>query len=198
MDPNYKPSPYIDKPDRARKTPEKIISGSARLRKESFADRLVHMFISEDIDDIRRYLVEDVIVPGIKDAILDGISMLFNKTPYYRSSSSRSGYTPYSSASKSSKSTATKINTRGASFVPPTVETRADAEQAYAAIKELIDDPQFRCATVLDLYSFCGLDCDYAKDAWGWNTMDGIRIVRERDGRWTIECPKPELLTNIM
>lgn len=197
MDSKYKPSPYIDRPDRTHHVQDKVISGNAELKRESFGDKLIHMFISEDIDDVKRYLIEDVIVPGIKDAILDGISMIFNHSPYYRSSS-RSGYTSYSNSSnKNTKSTTTKIGGRSTGFRPPIVETRADAEEAFFTVKDLIENSDAHCASVLDLYSACGLDCDFAKDAYGWTSIEGMRMVRERDGRWSIECPKPELLTNL-
>ena len=78
-------SNQIDKPK-----VEKVVQGSVKT-KNNVIRKLAHDFISEDVPSIKQYLIMDVIIPTIKDAIVDTVSMLmYGKPGVHRSHSTAS------------------------------------------------------------------------------------------------------------
>ena len=57
------------------------------VSKKSLGAKFADAFISDAAKDLKSYIVWDVIVPGIKDTIMNGLNMVF-----YGNTSSRSTY----------------------------------------------------------------------------------------------------------
>lgn len=45
---------------------EKIVSGSVKSKKKSGIEKLTSVFVPEDVDDVKSYIFEDIIVPAVK------------------------------------------------------------------------------------------------------------------------------------
>ena len=83
---DYKPNSNRFKEEQKAQVPtekkkvEKVISGTAKTRKKSGIDKVRDVFISDDAQNIKSYVMMDVLVPAIKkaisDIVTDGISML--------------------------------------------------------------------------------------------------------------------------
>lgn len=72
---------------------EKVISGSAKPKKKGEMQKFADVFISEDVGNVKSYILMDVLVPAIKKAISDivtnGIDMiLYGETGRTRKASS--------------------------------------------------------------------------------------------------------------
>ena len=52
---------------------EKIVSGSVKTKKKSGINKLAGIFVPEDVDNVKSYIFEDIIVPAVKDIILDAV-----------------------------------------------------------------------------------------------------------------------------
>ena len=63
-------------PGKAEKKLEKVVTGAAKTRKKSEARKFVNIFVPEDGENVKSYIMMDVIIPGIKNAIADVISAL--------------------------------------------------------------------------------------------------------------------------
>lgn len=50
---------------------EKVISGSAKSKKKGGIQKFTGMFVPEDVDDVKSYIFEDIVVPYVKDMFLD-------------------------------------------------------------------------------------------------------------------------------
>ena len=59
-----------NKPGTEKKV-EKVINGTAKVRKKTEARKFADIFISEDVSNVKEYIFMDVLVPGIKKAISD-------------------------------------------------------------------------------------------------------------------------------
>ena len=60
---------------------EKVVSGGTKTRKKSEVKKFANIFVPEDTENVKSYIVMDVIVPGIKNAIADVVSiMLFGES----------------------------------------------------------------------------------------------------------------------
>lgn len=59
---------------------EKVVSGGTKTRKKSEVKKIANIFVPEDVENVKSYILIDVIVPGIKNAIADAVSiMLFGE-----------------------------------------------------------------------------------------------------------------------
>ena len=80
----YKPNSHKSKEEQKDLVPEKrvekVISGTVKPKKKSEMQKFADVFISEDVNNVKSYIVMDVLVPAIKKAISDivtnGIDMI--------------------------------------------------------------------------------------------------------------------------
>ena len=185
---NYKPNSHTSKEkdrDLKEKKIEKVVKGNVKTKKKSGLSKL---FISEDIVDIKSYVIFDVLVPAAKKAISDivtnGIDMLlYGETGRGRksSTSSRISYRSYYERDDRDRD---KINRRNSmySYEDIILESRVEAEEVLNRLDELID--VYGMASVSDLYDLVGksglgryTDCKY-----GWTDLRTATHVRVRDG----------------
>ena len=74
-----------------------VVSGKVKKKGKSFGKRVVDSFINEEVDDVKGYLISDVLIPTVKKTILDVIRMFF----YGRASNpDGSIITPYNTMSR--------------------------------------------------------------------------------------------------
>lgn len=71
----YKPNSHKSKEEQKDLVPEKrvekVISGTVKPKKKSEMQKFADVFISEDVNNVKSYIVMDVLVPAIKKAISD-------------------------------------------------------------------------------------------------------------------------------
>ena len=60
---------------------DKVVTGAAKTKKKSEARRFLNIFAPDDAENVKSSILSDVIVPGVKAAIADVISIvLFGDT----------------------------------------------------------------------------------------------------------------------
>ena len=174
----YKPNSHKSKEEQKDLVPEKrvekVISGTVKPKKKSEMQKFADVFISEDVNNVKSYIVMDVLVPAIKKAISDivtnGIDMIL-----------------YGEAGKKDY-TAPKSRT-SYEYDELLFETRGDAESVLDAMNEII--AQYEVVSVADLYDLANVSNDnYAANKYGWTDIAGCRAVRVRDG-YILKLPKP-------
>ena len=194
---------------------EKIIEGKANKQKKPMGKQVKEALIG-DATEVKTYLLWDVLVPAIKDTMVDLIKAfaegIFHsngsrqRNPYVQ----RNGQTSYVSYSsygnyRNSRSSRyydgpgeTPRYARG-SYNPRTAQdfdqivydNRADAENVLNALAERT--VQYGVATVADLYEFSGIPSSYTDTDYGWPEIGGSHVDRVRDG-YVIRLPRPERL----
>lgn len=193
---------YKSNSDKARqeqqseKKVEAVITGAAKTRKKGEMQKFADVFIAEDANNVKSYILMEVIVPAVKKAISDivttGIDMIL-----------------YGEAGRSKKNgTASKVSYRnyydqGADRVRAgsagnrrntpdyddiLFDTRGDAEAVLDAMNDIIS--QYGMVSVSDFYDLANVANDnYTMNRYGWTNIAGATAVRVRDG-YILKLPR--------
>lgn len=178
---------------------EKAIVGTATKRKKSELRKFTDVFISEDVDSVKSYILMDVIIPAIKKAVVDvvsdGINMLMYGESGARSSKggslgSKISYQKYyESRNDSGKSYSRPRANTSLDYEDIVFESRGDAESVLSRMDELIEN--YGVVSVGDLYDMANISTDnYTINRYGWTNIRNASVVRIRDG-YVIKLPKP-------
>lgn len=166
-----------------------VVTKEKRVRSK-FADA----FFGEEIGSVKDYIIYDVIVPAVKNTIVDGITntveMIFGVSPRKGKGRDRD-YVSYASYYKSDRrdSRRTDYADRSAryDYRDITFASRVDADEVLNALRDLVED--YRQASVADLYDLCGITGNFQDHKYGWYDLRGTRVVRVRDG-YEIDLPR--------
>lgn len=215
---SLKPNSHTYKKEQAVKQAPKleaIVKGKTTQSTESSLwEKVCRTFIKDDVENVKEYIIFDVAIPALKNAISDGFTSAVNMFLFGEnrpSSVKRSGdrsYVSYNNYYRSSGSTSRyssddswrdrPYTKRGVGehrtmrqFDQVQVPSRTEAEQVLNA---LVDRTiLYGMASVADLYDLAGVPSQYTDNDWGWDSMEGSRIERGRDG-YIIRTPQPHLL----
>jgi len=72
----YKPNSHKSKETQeaiAEKKVEKVVTGVVKVKKTNGFEKLAGTFVPDDVDSVKSYIMQDIIVPAIKDVILDAV-----------------------------------------------------------------------------------------------------------------------------
>lgn len=157
-------------------------------KKPSWFEKVSRWFISEDVDDIKSYLIFDLIIPGVKDVTFDLVEMmLFGEKSgrRKRGGSSKVSYSGY--YDRKDRRTRSKSRDRGrensdtsTDYKDIIVEERGDAEDIVDRMQDLID--RNSKASIADLLDLVNLPSNFADVDWGWTNPRSISYRRVRDG----------------
>ena len=164
---------------------DKIVKGKVKTKKKN---SILASFINDDLQDIKKYIVEDVLIPTIKKTITDvvknSIDMFFygEVSRSNRSNSSRISYSSYYDRDREPRSR------RNSLLIDDIVlESRAEAEEVLDRLDEMIEE--FGMASVLNLYDLIGVTAPFTADKYGWTDIRNATAVRVRDG-YLLKLPR--------
>lgn len=202
MDMDYKPNSHKAKAEEnaiAEKKIEKVISGTAKVRKKTGARKVADVFISEDAVNVKSYILMDVIVPAIKDVlsnvVKDSIDMILFGGTSRRGNNKRKSNSEYVSYNRfydsrrddrryESRSTiASRYN-----FDDITIDSKAEAEEVLERMDELLDT--YGMVTVADLCDLVGISCEYTDNKYGWTNLRNAKVVRLRGNEYMLDLPR--------
>lgn len=188
----------------AQTTPEeprvtKVINGNAKVRKRTGIQKFADVFIAEDVENVKSYILSDVIIPAIKDALYDaftdGLAMMLGRDGRNRrrSGGSTTRYS-YDKAytrvnSRDSRSSSNTDSNGRLDYNSILFDERGDAERVLTELDELVS--QYGIASVQDLYSAADLSCPYTYDKYGWTDLRSASVMRARDASgYYIKLPR--------
>lgn len=191
---DYKPNSHRSKEE--QKLPEKkiepVVKGKVTTKKNNVR-KLTNTFVTEDIQNVKSYVLMDVLVPAIKKAISDivtnGIDMLlYGETGRSRRKTNASvvSYRNYYDSRREERYSSSRTRT-GYSYDDVVLETRGEAEDVLSRMDELIDT--YGVVSVADLYDLVGISCNYTDNKYGWTNLRNAEPVRVRDG-YMLKLPK--------
>ena len=175
-----------------KKKVEKAIQGTAKVKKSNELRKLTDIFISEDIANVKSYIVMDVLIPTIKKAVSDivknGIDMiLYGSISPTRSNSTanRISYSKYYDDNRNTvRDSRAKSGFRSDDII---FDNRGEAEIVLSKMDEIIDT--YGIVTIADFYDLAGVTGDYTTNNYGWTNIRNAEVVRVRDG-YIIKMPK--------
>lgn len=188
----YKPNShkYKNEKQTTEKKSTKIVSGNVKTRKKSELQKMTGAIISEDARNVKSYILMDVLLPAIKDAIEDivtnGIRMILRGETGARA---RGG----SGLSKISYNTISSSNSRpsyvrsGYTYDDIVLDTRGEVENVIRHMDDLIN--QYGSVSVADLYDMVGILGTPNDNKWGWMNIRNAEPIRVKDG-YLLKLPK--------
>lgn len=171
----------------------KVVKGTVKTKKRSDIHKLTDIFISEDVTNVKSYILMDVLVPAIKkaisDIVRDGIDMILYGDSGRSKRSTNAGYVSYrdySSRRDSDRFSDDRI--RGSyNYDDITFQSKADAQDVLDGMDDLIEN--YKVVTVADLYDLIGKSCNYTDNKYGWTNLRNAEVLHGRDG-WKIKLPR--------
>jgi len=194
----YKPNSHKYKEDQNRSAPEKkvekVIAGTVKSKKKSEIRKFTDVFISEDINNVKSYILLDVLIPAIKKAISDivtnGIDMiLYGETGKTKSNSTASkvSYRSYYDGRNGRRDYSAVRTKTSYNYDDIIFDNRGEAEDVLSRMDELISTYGF--VSVADLYDLVGVTGNYTDNKYGWTNIRSASVIRVRDG-YMLKLPK--------
>lgn len=171
-----------------------VIDKSARVpQKDSFGKKFAKSFLAEEVNDVKEYIIMDCIVPGIKNAVLNMLSMTFFGESYdgrsrYRGKDDRRDYSSYYGKSYYSggssrreerrdrrESRSDKIDYRNI-----VLYRREDAERVVSDMRARIRETGG--VSIAELFSLIDEPSDYTDTSYGWLDERDVGIRRISSG----------------
>lgn len=193
MTEEYKSNSYKSKEKEMvedKKKVDKVVRGKVKTKKKSGVTKFADVFISEDIANVKSYIVGEVLVPAMKKALSDiitnGIDMLLygeSGVSKRNSRSSKVSYTKYYNDERSpSRSVKSNYN-----YDDIIIDSRGEAEEVLTRMDELIYS--YGMVSVADFYDLVGVTSRYTDNNYGWTDIRSARVVHVRDG-YIIKLPR--------
>lgn len=175
----------------------KVVTGAAKTRKKSEAKKLANTFLPDDVTSVKSYILMDVIVPGVKNAIADVVSiMLFGEAGRIggkKGNGSKVSYQRYYDDRRDDRRDYARPRSAAYDYDDIIFESRGDADLILDQLEAAIN--QFGLASVADLYDLAGITCpNYTANKYGWTDIRSARVVRIRDG-YILQLPKAAQIT---
>ncbi len=194
------PTIYETKPDTPKeKKVEKVIDGDEFVtRKRPLGKKIGDIFLNGDIEDVKSYLINDVLIPSIKETIFDlvnkGLDMLlFNDTRATRTSSkTNQTYISYNNYSNKDRRQSTE---RSHSRREPVrgedeeliFKDRGPAEMVLEKMYAIFEE--YHIVTKADLNDMLNRTGNFTDNNWGWTDLSGASVERVRGG-YLLSLPK--------
>lgn len=195
---------------------ERITSAEVIIQKKGPGRKLKEMLIAADMKSVGSYLWWDLLIPMMKNAIVDTVEQGIKRTVYgdrraamfardiRNPMQSRTTYTPYNqpvlsrpypgdprmtmapALESGPRASSSNISNRG--YV---ISSKDEAEEVLEMMLNIINS--YQVVTVADLTEMLGLPMDPINNRWGWNDIRTAQIRQIREG-WLLELPDPIVL----
>ena len=175
---------------------EAVVSGTAKTRKKSDIRKIAEAFVSEDANNVKSYILMDVIVPAAKKAISDIVTTAIDMILYGENGRNKKNTTTskvsyrnyYEQESDTIRSKSSYDRRGGLDYDDILFDNRGDAESVLDAMNDIIS--QYGTVSVSDLYDLARVPNDnYTMNRYGWTNIGGATAVRVRDG-YILKLPR--------
>lgn len=174
---------------------KKVVNGSVRAKKKSEIQKFADVFIQEDAQKVKSYIMMDVLVPAVKKAISDivtnGIDMiLYGDTGHTKKSGSASkiSYRSYYDKKNEHRDYSSNRTRTGYDYDDIILDNRGEAEEVLFRMDELIDT--YGLVSVADFYDLVGITGNYTDNKYGWTDIRSASVVRVHGNGYMIKLPR--------
>ena len=171
---------------------EKVVTGEVVKRKKSGIRKFADALISDGIDNIRDYIIHEIVMPKVKEMISEGVEkLLYGDSSRRYSSTDNRPYGSYYDKDRKAKTVTYRDSTfRSDEFI---FRTRGDAEMVLRDLKENLSC--YQMVSLADFYSLTIGD-EYATTTdnnYGWTDLKNAKIRQVRGG-YILDLPKPSYI----
>lgn len=183
---------------------EKVVTGEVVQRKKSLGTKFKDVFIGGEFKSAARYVAADVLLPALRNLIVDTTTKGIERIIYGESAAARRRLPDYRPRIQYN-SPVYRGDPRERSYLPKQpphvtrgsrhqvgeviVTTREEAESVVEQLTEIIS--KYDVATVGELYDLLGLATTYVDNKWGWTFLNRVEIRQIREG-YLIDLPPAE------
>jgi hypothetical protein len=170
---------------------ERVVKSPVKTKKKNDIQKFADVFITEDMANVKSYILMDILVPAVKKAISDvvvnGIDMfLYGETGRTKKKASETN-TPYRSYYNTNNHSNSVKSRNGYSCNEYVINSRGEAEEVLCRMDEIIDT--YGMVSVADFYDLVGVDGTYTDNKYGWTNIRNAYVNRVRDG-YVIKLPR--------
>lgn len=182
---------------------EPVVKSEVISKKKSLGRKFKDIFVEADFRSVARYVFSDVLLPAVRNTIVDASTKGIERMMYGESAMRRRGYpgtgprVTYSTgvnrgySSIGARTPPAPIGGRGpqASREDFILSSREDADLVLERMKDVID--QYEVVSVADLNELVGFPSSHIDQKWGWSYLGDVRIRQIREG-YLIDLPPAE------
>ena len=180
---------------------ESVVSGNVSMRKKTTLKKVADIFFQKDINDVKSYLIMDVLIPEIRDAlynlVMNGLDMMLYDGKRTRKSSSNTMRVNYSAKYNNQTSIPESSNSSprtksGLNFDDVVFDDRMDAEEVLNQMLNIIE--QYDSVSVADFCELAGIPGEYTDRKYGWTSLGAAEVKRISGGGYILKLPRVILL----
>lgn len=190
-----------------------IVNAEYRVRKENGFRALRKIFQADDVSSIKEIIINEVVIPSIRDTLYNGIENALHILLYGQAAPTKTArrgssisYIGYDNAYKKEKSKATVSTINSSAKLPDAAMhlSEQDAKDLQAELLGAIED--YGYVSVLEFKQYINSkDIVHTDSKYGWTNLDRMSIRRYRDSDengnidyyYMLELPKPGVLENL-
>lgn len=188
-----------------KKDLEKVVTGDVIVKKKTIGSRIKNIFFGGDIDSAASYVVSEVLLPALRNLVVETVSRGTDRLIYGdsahrgRRSTNYSPRVQYNNPINRDRSSRTAYLpdqkpidrwTQGRkTFEDVIVGSKSDADTVVEQLINVVD--MYEVVSVADLYELLGLPSTHVDNKWGWSHLSGIEVRQVREG-WQIAFPALE------
>ena len=192
-----------EKPEKSEKNIEKVVTGEVVQKPKSLGKKFKETFFGGDSKQVAKYITADVLLPAIRNLVVDMITKGAERMIYgerdARRRDPRINYgahyqlNPVSSRNPFDPRTAQSAIPRGRQnrheINDIVVSTREEAELVLERLNDILE--KYDVASLADLYDLLGLQTSHIDNKWGWTFISNVPVRQIRQG-YLLELPPLE------
>lgn len=195
---NYKPNSHKYREEQQETTAqdkpkvEPVLANPAKVKKSGIR-KLKGNIISEDARNVKSYLLQDVIIPAIKntieDVVIKGIRVALRGESGARDKRSPVEYVSYNKVGdRGYRRPVAEARPRLAtSYADIEIETRGEAEAVLRSLRDQLET--YGLVSVADLCEMVRIRSEYTDHKYGWTNLDSARVEAVRGG-YVLDLPR--------
>lgn len=190
------------KQEKPEKEVVKVVKEDGKKVKPSLGKRIRNIFITGDLSGAIRYVASDVLLPALRNLIVDSTTKGIERVIYgeSRRASSRNAdprhryYSYNNPIARDPRRTYDVTQSSPSRNRRPSSEeillgSNEDAEIVLERLTDIVD--KYDSASVADLHELVGLPTNYVDNDWGWTDLSEADIRQVREG-FLLELPRIE------
>lgn len=170
---------------------EKVVTGSVRPKKKTNAEKFAELLLPEDVDNIKTYILRDILIPAGKKAVTEIIDMFLYGSSGRSSkgtNASKVSYRSYYDSQNDRRTSQVPRASAGYSYDDVLFDNRGDAEKVLMSMEECIS--VYGMVSVREFYDSVGVTGNYTDHNYGWTDLHSAKVVRLHTGEYMIRFPR--------
>jgi hypothetical protein len=205
---DYQGNSKKDKEPIPKKEIERVVTTEVVVKKKSIGSKFREVFIAADIRNVNQYIIYDVLIPAVRDTVVDAVKKGVDRMVYGESAIRRRDYGPGPRITTYNRPVdrgfQNPIDARSyPGRTPPdrdprpqrhvrenlVLTTREEAALVLERMTDIIET--YEAVSVADLNELVGLPFTPVDNKWGWTYLGDAQIQQIREG-YLLNLPSAE------